>query len=67
VAKDKRDRRVNLGEFNRGRFEQEVAEEIGISLRNKGLRRGRTARDEAAAPGASELLPGPERRGRRPE
>ena len=53
VAKDKRDRRdpTLLGTFNRQRFEQEVAEEIGISLDRTIGRVGRPAKT-AAAPGA---------------
>jgi len=54
VANDKRDRRQAdvLSGLNRRRFEQEVAEEIGISLDRKGLRRRRTG-GAAPAPGAS--------------
>jgi hypothetical protein len=53
VAKDKRDRRDNslLGTFNRQRFEQEVAEEIGISLDRTIGRAGRPAKTAAASPG----------------
>lgn len=47
VARDKRDRRVSLRDFDRQRFEQEVAEEIGTSLDRltgaAGLRRRRQA------------------------
>lgn len=55
MAKDKRDRRDPslLGTFNRQRFEQEVAEEIGISLDRTIGSVGRKAKTAAASPGAS--------------
>ncbi len=56
MAKDKRDRRDNslLGTFNRQRFEQEVAEEIGISLDRTIGRAGQKAKTAAASPGTGE-------------
>ncbi len=57
MAKDKRDRRANLlGNLNRQRFEQEVAEEIGISLNQRTGRASRRARSAAASPGAGATL-----------
>ncbi len=55
MAKDKRDRRDGslLGTFNRQRFEQEFAEEIGISLDRTIRRADQKAKTAAASPGAS--------------
>ncbi|HCW51239.1 MAG TPA: hypothetical protein DGR79_04105 [Clostridiales bacterium] len=68
MAEDKRDRRARIpGDFDLRRFEQEVAEEIGVSLRQKGRRRGGGARGAAASPAASEVLSGQEGTPPRPE
>lgn len=53
MANDKRVRRDKpLGTFNRQKFEQEVAEEIGISLDRTLGRASRRARNAVASPGA---------------
>lgn len=59
MANDKRDRKVRLfGQLDPDRFQQEVAQEIGISLGRKGARRAPQAQNQASAPGASEFGPG---------
>lgn len=59
MADDKRDRKVRLfGQFDQNRFQQEVAEEIGLSLGRKGNRRNVRARSQVAGPGASGFTPG---------
>lgn len=68
MAEDKRDRRARLpGDFDLRRFEQEVAEEIGVSLRQKGKRRGEGGRGAAASPAPGEVPPGQGWTPRRPE
>jgi hypothetical protein len=54
VAKDKRDRRENfMGSLSKQRFEEEVAEEIGVSLKgDKKDRPGRRAETGAWTPGS---------------
>lgn len=42
-----------MGRVSRQRFEQEVAEEIGLSLDRKLGRASRKARNEAGSPGAA--------------
>lgn len=65
MANDKRDRRGDLlRDLNKRRFEEEVAEEIGISLERRTGRPARRARDAAASPGADGRLPGARDRGR---
>jgi hypothetical protein len=64
VARDKRDRRAYpVDDVTKRRFEQEVAEEIGVSLDRKFGRR-RAARDAAASPAAAEPVNEPRDTGR---
>lgn len=54
MTKDKRDRRENfMGRLSKQRFEEEVAEEIGVGLkRDKSDRPDRRAGTGASAPGS---------------
>ncbi|RJQ05204.1 MAG: hypothetical protein C4551_09800 [Bacillota bacterium] len=58
MAEDKRGRRDELlGRLTKQRFEEEVANEIGISLSRKTGRASRRARGQVASPGAAEVAP----------
>ena len=65
MARDKRDRKAYpLDDITKRRFEQEVAEEIGVSLDRRLGRRRQPAKDAAAAPPATEPVNDPRDTGR---
>ncbi len=57
MADDKRDRRDSqqmMGAFDRQKFEQEVAEEIGVSLDRALGRASRRSKNAVSSPGAQQ-------------
>lgn len=64
MSQDKERRASFAGKFDKRRFEQEVAEEIGISLDRKLGTPTYQARQAASAPGAREAFSEPKDKGK---